>query len=323
VSDNSMCVCCGSNLERLASRADAKSSDVLSIGRCGKCGLYQQHPMPSTEELEIYYSHNYRQDYKAAFEPKIKYVARAGKVALERLRWIGTLVKVTQGLKLLDVGAGGGEFVYCASQLGYDASGIEPNVGYSEFAKIQYGVEIRTAMLGGLHPSSFDVVTMFHVLEHMAKPREVSRSIYSTLKPGGFLVVEVPNILQLDASPHNIFFKAHLTYFSLTALRTVFSAEFDLVASEDKGNLKAIFQKREAPLDEIVLPSTNCLAQELSLFSRKGWITYLFQGRGYTKLLRNIQRHFTEKRFTNHSPKHVLDSLISESLSEIATDHDI
>lgn len=309
---NSKCVCCGFGLENLAPLADAKSKDILSIGRCGRCGLYQQHPMPSTEELEIYYSHNYRQDYKAAFEPAIKYVVRAGKVALERLKWIGSSVKVSPGSRLLDVGAGGGEFVYCASQLGYDAQGIEPNLGYSEFAKDQYGVDIETAMLGDLHPASFDMVTMFHVLEHMAEPREVSRRIHTTLRPGGLLVVEVPNILQFDASPHNIFFKAHLTYFSLTALKTLFSAEFDLIAAEDKGNLKAIFRRREVPLDQILIPSADCLFRERSLFARKGWITYLTQGNGHTKFVRNVLRGFSEKRYINHGPKQVLDGLISE-----------
>ena len=311
---NSDCVCCGFSLEKLMPLVDAKSKDVLSIGRCGQCGLYQQQPMPSTEELEIYYSHNYRQDYKAAYQPAIKYVVRAGKVAIERLEWIGTSITVNRGSKLLDVGAGGGEFVYCASQLGYDAKGIEPNLGYSEFAKDQYGVEIETAMLGELRPASFDIVTMFHVLEHMGEPRGVSRCIHTTLKPGGFLVVEVPNILQFDASPHNIFFKAHLTYFSLTSLKTLFSAEFDLVAVEDQGNLKAIFRKREAPLDQVSIPSVDCLTREVSLFSQKGWLTYLIRGKGYTKFLRNVLRNVAEERYVSHSPKHVLDTLINQSV---------
>lgn len=276
---------------------------------CRGCGLVQQTQMPSDEELRIYYSHNYRRDYKKTYFPKIKYVRRAGLAALDRLAFLEARLPAPRPKRLLDVGAGGGEFVYLASRSGFIAKGIEPNEGYSEYAKREYGAEIQTVGIDGLEASSFDLVTMFHVFEHLAWPRKVMEKTADALTDGGFLMVEVPNIFQSDASPHNIYFKAHLFYYSRFTLAAAASRWFEAVAADDSGNLRMLFRKRAVPLGETALPSAGEVAATFRRLRQKGWMEYLFKGGGVFKPFRRMRRSISEALVRGAAPKDILDAL--------------
>ncbi|MDC1046748.1 methyltransferase domain-containing protein [Candidatus Pseudothioglobus singularis] len=129
--------------------------------------MIQQDPIPPEDAVNEYYSNEYREDYKKTFTPKTKHVYRAGKLALERIKFLKER-NILQG-SLLDVGAGGGEFTYLSSKLGFTSEGIEPNVGYSNFARKEYGINIQTGHLSDIH-QKFDLITMFHALEHIPNP---------------------------------------------------------------------------------------------------------------------------------------------------------
>jgi transcription elongation factor Elf1 len=70
------CKLCGASEADFSDHKDAKSKEILSIAFCQSCGLVQQAEIPSDEALKIYYSHNYRTDYKNTYKPKLKYVFR-------------------------------------------------------------------------------------------------------------------------------------------------------------------------------------------------------------------------------------------------------
>ncbi|SVE37464.1 uncharacterized protein METZ01_LOCUS490318, partial [marine metagenome] len=74
-----------------------------------------------------------------------------------------------KGMKILDVGAGGGEMLYLLGKKGCEASGIEPNNGYANYATEQYGVDIQVGFAedADFNPNTFDAILLFHVLEHM------------------------------------------------------------------------------------------------------------------------------------------------------------
>jgi 2-polyprenyl-3-methyl-5-hydroxy-6-metoxy-1,4-benzoquinol methylase len=266
--------------------------------------------MPSPEELATYYSHHYRSDYKAVHVPKKKHVHRAGRVALERL----DMLRAFQGDRrsLLDVGAGGGEFVYLATKRGWDATGIEPNLGYSEFARTEYGVEVRTGSLDDEVSECVDVVSMFHVLEHMPDPQASVQRVYERLTPQGLFFVEVPNLIQKDSSPHNIFFKAHVQYFSKDTLLFVTSRYFECLTMEDKGNLKAVFRRRGHP-KEPLLPSTEVVASNAARFRAKGWIEYLIEGSGWMKPFSRLRRSREERAVGSLAPRQILDRVVESS----------
>lgn len=95
---------------------------------------------------------------------------------------------------LLDVGCGSGEVLAVARDRGWQASGAEP---VEESAKIarDRGLDVRTALLedAGFPEASFDVVAAFHVLEHMAEGVGFLQLVSRWAKPGGLIVVEMPN----------------------------------------------------------------------------------------------------------------------------------
>lgn len=102
---------------------------------------------------------------------------------------------------LLDVGAGRGRFVLAARAAGYDAAGIEPSArGATASAAI--GAPVRRASIerAEIAGSSLDVATLWHVLEHLDEPGDALSSVRSWLRPGGGLLVGVPNLNSLQAS---------------------------------------------------------------------------------------------------------------------------
>lgn len=80
-----------------------------------------------------------------------------------------------QPLKILDVGTGGGEFAYLLQSLGHDISGIEPNKGYADYSKQEYGLNIQIGFIQDIQQldESFDLITIWHVLEHTENPCDV------------------------------------------------------------------------------------------------------------------------------------------------------
>ena len=97
---------------------------------------------------------------------------------------------------LLDIGTAAGGFLAAATARGWKAEGCEPNRWLAEWGARHYGVRIRP---GGVfdqdyEPASFDVVTLWDVIEHTTNPRAVLEHCRSLLKPGGVLVVNYPDI---------------------------------------------------------------------------------------------------------------------------------
>ncbi len=102
--------------------------------------------------------------------------------------------------RVLDAGAGQGRFVAAARAAGYDAFGIEParrglERAHALGAPVQ-GVTIEEA---DIPPASLDAVTLWHVLEHVDDPRGVLERIAAWLRPGGGLLVGVPNLASVQA----------------------------------------------------------------------------------------------------------------------------
>jgi SAM-dependent methyltransferase len=104
--------------------------------------------------------------------------------------------------RLLDAGAGRGRFVAAARRAGYDVAGVEPSARGLRAAREAYGLELigEDILSARVAPSSLDAVTLWHVLEHLEDPGAALSRIASWLRPGGVLVVGVPNLASLQAS---------------------------------------------------------------------------------------------------------------------------
>jgi 2-polyprenyl-3-methyl-5-hydroxy-6-metoxy-1,4-benzoquinol methylase len=285
--------------------------ETLDVRICSSCGLVQQCTLPTDGALRVYYSHHYRTDYKKTYRPKNKHVFRAGIAAGNRLAFLESSISngdknSLKGLRHLDVGAGGGEVVFAAQALlGLESIGIEPNEGYSEFARITYGIEVRTAELSDVISERFDLVTMFHVLEHMPKPLQVFELLFSMINPDGLLLIEVPNIEQADASPHNIFFRAHLLYYSRATLLFAASRWFEPIRIDEQGNLRVLFKRRSTP-EAPQQPSPSDVEKTLRRLSEKGWTEYIIKGGGWKRPYQRLLKYWKERQVAGLTPLETL-----------------
>ncbi len=304
------CLLCQHNEFKIISKVDSKSSAKLLIGLCEHCGLIQQILPPTNDELTDYYSQNYRVDYKQSYSPKPKHVYRASKTAKKRINFLHES-NITFG-SLLDVGAGGGEFTYLAQKNGFKSTGIEPNIGYSKYAKNEYNCNIITSGLDDI-TGKYDLITIFHVLEHLSNPIKSLEKLYSLLKEDGVLFVEVPSIETNDASPHSIFFKAHLFYFSEATLISVASQYFDVIKVDTSSNLKILFRVKKIA-SKLELPLSLSIEVTKKRMIKKGWLEYLFKGNGLIKPLKKIVQLFKENKIKNLSGKQIVDGFFKDEI---------
>lgn len=218
---------------------------------CRTCGLARTDPMPSEEVLAAYYRDEYRSDYKGVTIPKAKHVLRAARLARQRLALLAPLLP--RGVSLLDLGAGGGEFVYLAGAAGFPSRGVEPNAGYANYASQSLGLDVvpGTWQSHQAQPASLGAVTMFHVLEHLPDPLACLRRLHLWLQPDGVLIVEVPHLLPAAGNPRNRFHRAHLLHFTPETLTLAFRlAGFEVLfakTSSDDGNILVVGRKAAEP----------------------------------------------------------------------------
>jgi SAM-dependent methyltransferase len=97
--------------------------------------------------------------------------------------------------RLLDVGASTGDFLSAAAGAGFVVSGIEPDPGTSATARAA-GLDVSTGSLDSVGPPAggYDVVTMFHVIEHLDSPRAALSRVRELLAPGGIVLIETPRV---------------------------------------------------------------------------------------------------------------------------------
>jgi 2-polyprenyl-3-methyl-5-hydroxy-6-metoxy-1,4-benzoquinol methylase len=300
------CILCEQKNLKIISRTDSKNNSSLNIFLCNVCGMVQQNPIPSEDEVNEYYSSVYRQDYKKTYVPKIKHVFRAGNLGLDRISFLKN--RGIDNGSLLDVGAGGGEFTYLSSKLGFMSQGIEPNIGYSSYAREEYGIKIETGQLSDVH-GKFKVITMFHALEHIPDVVKAFELLFNLLEKNGHLLIEVPNIETNDASPHNIYFKAHIHYFSSSTLVSAASKYFDKIDMVSDSNLRVLFKRKEV-VSDLILPSFDQVAKTTKRLQKKGWLEYIFKGGGYKKLPLRLSKIFIESRIRHKSGIKILNDMI-------------
>jgi SAM-dependent methyltransferase len=132
--------------------------------------------------------------------PRLHRLAQPALRAFDRRRLALLAPLVGPPARLLDVGAGKGRFVAAALAAGYEASGIEPSArGTDAAAEIGAPVTRATIDLAAIGAATLDAVTLWHVLEHLDDPAAALRRIAGWLRPGGALLVGVPNYAGVQA----------------------------------------------------------------------------------------------------------------------------
>jgi len=131
--------------------------------------------------------------------------------------------------RILDFGCGGGFFLAEAAAQGWEAHGLEPLAGHATYARAKYHLDIKADVLGDdtFPPNFFDAITAFQVFEHLTQPVQTLSQLVRCLRPGGIILIEVPNIdtwsVKLLKNKHRHFVQDHLFFFSAKTLTNMAS----------------------------------------------------------------------------------------------------
>ena len=185
-------------------------------------------PQPSPENLGRYYESNdyisHTDSKRSLFEKAYHFVKG---IALKNKLNLINNCSSSKG-NLLDIGAGTGDFLFTAKQNGWETIGVEP----SEKAKgnaIGKGIKFSDSTQD-LESHSFDVITMWHVLEHIPNLEIQIKELKRLVKPNGTIIIAVPNFKSYDAKYYGKFWAAfdvpiHFWHFSKTAIQLLFQKE--------------------------------------------------------------------------------------------------
>jgi SAM-dependent methyltransferase len=150
------------------------------VVRCRRCGLGYLNPRPTLGEMTRYYPEAYfghRGGLRRRYQRQARYLPSSPG-------------------RLLDIGTGRGDFLVAIGDLGWDVEGIEPSAA----AGNPHGLRIHRLPFPGVgdwRGSEFDVVCAWAVFEHLHDPLAAFRESARLLKPGGHLIVQVPNLRSL------------------------------------------------------------------------------------------------------------------------------
>lgn len=196
--------------------------------RCPSCSLVWLRDVPDQEEMAFHYGAGYHQAITSAGETGID---KRWNFARERV------LESKEGGVLLDIGCSSGGFLRSIKSPDWKLYGVEMSGSQAQRAEKMSGAKIFVGSIldAPFSSSSFDVITGFHVLEHVYQPKEVIRKAWEWLKPGGILYLQVPNIEALDARIFRSYWYGlelprHIFHFSVVSLRRILAVcEFDEV----------------------------------------------------------------------------------------------
>src|SRR5579871_478967 len=159
---------------------------ACNLCRCDSCGFVFDSPRPTLAELIAFYSQPTKYDSWLAAE-------RARDILWKRR--LRKMLRHRLGGSLLDVGTGIGQFLHHARPYFTHIAGTEVSESAIGIARGKYGLNILKGTVEDLElePASFDVVTLFHVLEHVPDPTLLIGRCKALLKSGGLLFIAVPN----------------------------------------------------------------------------------------------------------------------------------
>jgi SAM-dependent methyltransferase len=257
-------------LRKLYSASSAHHLDDQVV-ECSSCSLVYVNPRPATELTVSSYADAVDPTFVAQNENRIAAFRRSLRGVLKKFGWSGG-----EGRRLLDIGCAGGAFPAAARDLGFQPVGVEPSRWMADFARRTYGLEVRDGILerGMFPPASFDVVTLWDVIEHVPQPHEVLTIAFDLLRPGGLLLVNYPDVGSMAARVLGrswpFWLSVHLFYYTRTTIaRQLSRAGFSLLWQE------ACFPS--LPLDYVLQRATP-------YFPLFGWLMPLARGLGLSRM---------------------------------------
>lgn len=231
-------VCKGTDFKEVLRAKDyTVSGEVFGIQHCASCTHRFTSPVPDQQEIGPYYkSADYvsHTNTSQGLINRIYQVVR--KITLKGKRRLVVSASGKQTGKLLDVGSGAGAFLSTMQQAGWQVKGLEPDPDARAVAKKDFGVDsqpIEELML--LQDGHWDLISMWHVLEHVHELDAYLDKFSKLLKSDGRLLIAVPNYTSWDAQKYGAGWAAydvprHLYHFSPASMQRLLELhQFKLV----------------------------------------------------------------------------------------------
>lgn len=217
------------NYTEITDHAVSKESFILC--KCSDCKLLFTNPRPTQDTIGPYYNfpEYFSHEDKAKNITQWIYQKVRNHTISKKVKFIEQFKK--KG-KILDYGCGTGEFLKFAKKQGWKVAGVEPNEKARDQANLKLKNKIRSSIEELKKNSTYDVITLFHVLEHIHDLRKSCKKIISHLNSNGYLIIAVPNYESWDGKKYGKFWAGwdiprHLYHFNTIAMES-FKNEFGL-----------------------------------------------------------------------------------------------
>ena len=236
---NTICPICDTNSVnfRMSINDFSLTGDTFNIFSCNTCGLNFTDPIPDKNHIAPYYnfpeyiSHS---DIKKGWMNHIYHHVRQYTLK-QKTDWVQSLFTGYKGT-ILEVGAGTGAFANAMDKKKWEVTALEPDASSRDIAFKNYDLHLQPiSALESLPINSFDVITLWHVLEHVHDLKMYMSTFKKLLKDNGRLIIAVPNHTSFDALFYGKFWAAydvprHLYHFSPSSMNfLVQSFGFELV----------------------------------------------------------------------------------------------
>lgn len=219
---NTKCPWCGSEKSHLHLKLKDYflTQEDFEIVECEECHLLYTTPRPDANEIGRYYqSENYysHQENKKGFIPKLYEAIK--KINIKHKYKIAT-EGIAKGGKMLEIGCGVGDFLHYAEQKGWECYGAEPSEDAVKILHSKSDAKIvKPEQVEGFPDATFDLICMWHVLEHIDNLKWQIDQLKRLIKPQGRIVIALPNYQSYDAKYYKDKWAAydvprHLNHFS-------------------------------------------------------------------------------------------------------------
>lgn len=214
----SVCPLCGSSKYLELSRHDRHALGLTTV-LCECCGLVYTNPMPTPSSLITFYQAEYRRLYRNKSSISNDDIQNLG---IERrtqytVDFLATALDIKSVHSILDFGAGDGSLLCGLAKLSSaNLVGVEPSKDYRAFAESRVSAELLESLTDISDGTAFDLITINHVLEHIADPKSLLERLGRLLSPEGQLYIDVPDVTMYDSIED--LHIAHLLHFSLLSL---------------------------------------------------------------------------------------------------------
>jgi ubiquinone/menaquinone biosynthesis C-methylase UbiE len=185
------------------------TKEEFTIVKCSNCGFHFTNPIPAESIIGNYYKSEEYVSHSSSNKGIINRVYSIVRNYTLKQK-VKLLSNYTKGNSLLDIGAGTGHFLNLAQSKGFQIQGLEPDVDARSFATQNFDLTLEPLdTLVNISSESKDIVTMWHVLEHVYHLKRDLSEVVRDLKTGGYLFIAVPNMDSWDAKFYKSYWAAY------------------------------------------------------------------------------------------------------------------